>query len=59
MGVTAGLGVLMVTAAARCGMALVFCGLAAIAVMAVGLFVICVAIERRMVRWAFRGELVM
>jgi hypothetical protein len=28
-------------------------------VMAVGLFVICVLVERRMVRWAFRGELVM
>jgi len=28
-------------------------------VMAVGLFAICVLIERRMVRWAFRGELVM
>jgi hypothetical protein len=25
----------------------------------VGLFVICVLVERRMVRWAFRGELVM
>jgi NitT/TauT family transport system permease protein len=59
MGGNAGLGFLMVTAAARFDMALVFGGLAAIAVMAVGLFVICVAIERRMVRWAFRGELVM
>ncbi len=59
IGGNAGLGFLMVTAAARFDVALVFAGLIAVAVMAVGLFVICVLVERRMVRWAFRGELVM
>jgi NitT/TauT family transport system permease protein len=49
----------MVTAAARFDVALVFAGLVAVAVMAVGLFAICALVERRMVRWAFRGELVM
>jgi NitT/TauT family transport system permease protein len=58
IGGNAGLGFLMVTAAARFDVALVFGGLIAVAVMAVGLFAICVLIERRMVRWAFRGELV-
>jgi NitT/TauT family transport system permease protein len=58
IGGNAGLGFLMVTAAARFDVALVFAGLIAVAVMAVGLFAICVLIERRMVRWAFRGELV-
>jgi NitT/TauT family transport system permease protein len=59
IGGNAGLGFLMVTASARFDVALVFGGLIAVAVMAVGLFAICVLIERRMVRWAFRGELVM
>jgi NitT/TauT family transport system permease protein len=59
IGGNAGLGFLMVTAAARFDVALVFAGLVAVAVMAVGLFAICVLVERRMVRWAFRGELVM
>jgi NitT/TauT family transport system permease protein len=59
IGGNAGLGFLMVTASARFDVALVFAGLVAVAVMAVGLFAICVLIERRMIRWAFRGELVM
>ena len=59
IGGNAGLGFLMVTAAARFDVALVFAGLVAVAVMAVGLFAICALVERRMVRWAFRGELVM
>jgi NitT/TauT family transport system permease protein len=59
IGGNAGLGFLMVTASARFDVALVFAGLIAVAIMAVGLFAICVLIERRMVRWAFRGELVM
>jgi NitT/TauT family transport system permease protein len=57
IGGNAGLGFLMVTAAARFDVSLVFAGLIAVAAMAVGLFAICVLIERRMVRWAFRGEL--
>jgi len=58
IGGNAGLGFLMVTASARFDVALVFAGLVAVAVMAVGLFAICVLIERRMIQWAFRGELV-
>ena len=54
----AGLGFLMVTASARFEVSLVFAGLIAVAAMAVGLYAICVAIEKRMTRWAFRGELV-
>jgi NitT/TauT family transport system permease protein len=53
----AGLGFLMVTASARFEVALVFAGLIAVAAMAVGLFEICVLIEKRMTRWAFRGAL--
>jgi NitT/TauT family transport system permease protein len=55
----AGLGFLMVTASARFDVALVFAGLVAVAVMAVGMFAICVLVEKRMTGWAFRGELVM
>jgi NitT/TauT family transport system permease protein len=51
----AGLGYLMVTASARFEVALVFAGLIAVAVMAVALFEICVLIEKRTTRWAFRG----
>ena len=58
IGGNAGLGFLMVTASARFDVALVFAGLVAVAIMAVGLFAICVLIERRMIQWAFRGELV-
>jgi NitT/TauT family transport system permease protein len=50
IGGNAGLGFLMVTASARFDVALVFAGLVAVAVMAVGLFAICVLIERRMIR---------
>ena len=57
MGGNAGLGFLMVTASARFDVPLVFAGLVAVAVMAVGLFAICVLIEQRTVRWAFRAEL--
>jgi NitT/TauT family transport system permease protein len=48
----------MVTASARFDVALVFAGLVAVAVMAVGLFAICVLVEKRMTGWAFRGQLV-
>jgi len=58
IGGNAGLGFLMVTASARFDVALVFAGLVAVAIMAVGLFAICVLVERRMIQWAFRGELV-
>jgi NitT/TauT family transport system permease protein len=54
----AGLGFLMVTASARFEASLVFAGLVAVAVMAVGLYAACVLIEKRMTRWAFRGEFI-
>lgn len=59
IGGNAGLGFLMVTAAARFDVALVFAGLIAVAVMAVGLYAVCVVVEKRMTRWAFRGDLVL
>ena len=49
----------MVTASAQFDVPLVFAGLIAVAIMAVGLYAICVLIEKRMTRWAFRGELVL
>jgi NitT/TauT family transport system permease protein len=55
----AGLGYLMVTASARFDAPLVFAGLIAVAALAVGLYAICVLVEKRMTRWAFRGELVL
>jgi NitT/TauT family transport system permease protein len=54
----AGLGFLMVTASARFEVALVFAGLVAVAVMAVALFAVCVLVEKRTTRWAFRGALI-
>jgi len=59
IGGNAGLGFLMVTASARFEVPLVFAGLIAVAIMAVGLYVVCVMFEKRMTRWAFRGELVL
>jgi NitT/TauT family transport system permease protein len=35
---------------------LTFAGLIAIAIMGVGMYAVCAAIERRMTRWAFRGS---
>ena len=59
IGGNAGLGYLMVTASARFDVPLVFAGLIAVAIMAVGLYGVCVLIEKRMTRWAFRGDLVL
>jgi NitT/TauT family transport system permease protein len=53
-----GLGFLMVTASARFEVPLVFAGLIAVAIMAVALFAVCVLVEQRMTRWAFRGALI-
>jgi len=58
IGGNAGLGYLMVTASARFDVPLLFAGLIAVAIMAVGLYGVCVAFEKRMTRWAFRGQLV-
>jgi len=57
IGGNAGLGYLMVTASAEFDAPLLFAGLFAVAIMAVGLYAVCVAFERRMTQWAFRGEL--
>ena len=59
IGGNAGLGFLMVTAAARFDAPLVFAGLIAVAAMAIGLYVVTVALERRLTRWAFRAEVVL
>jgi NitT/TauT family transport system permease protein len=59
IGGNAGLGFLMVTASARFDVPLVFAGLIAVAIMAVGLYAVCIVFEKRMTRWAFRGELVL
>jgi NitT/TauT family transport system permease protein len=53
-----GIGFVMMAASARFDVPLVFAGLVVVAVMAVVMFAVCVAIERRMTRWAFRGQLI-
>ncbi|MDQ0509267.1 ABC transporter permease [Ancylobacter amanitiformis] len=53
-----GIGFLMLSASARNDSATTFAGLFAIAIMGVGVYAVCALIERRMTRWAFRGELV-
>jgi NitT/TauT family transport system permease protein len=54
----AGIGFVMMAASARFEVPLVFAGLVVVAIMAVVMFAVCVAIERRMTRWAFRGQLI-
>ena len=51
-----GIGYLMLSASSRYQVALIFAGVIVIAVMSVVMFLICVAAERRMVGWAFRGQ---
>lgn len=53
-----GIGFLMLSAGARNDTATTFAGLFAIAVMGVLMYALCVAVEKRTTRWAFRGELV-
>lgn len=53
-----GIGFLMLSASARNDSATTFAGLFAIAVMGIGVYAACALIEKRMTRWAFRGELV-
>jgi len=53
-----GIGFLMLSASARNDSATTFAGLFAIAIMGVGVYAACALIERRMTRWAFRGEVV-
>ena len=53
-----GIGFLMLSAGARNDSATTFAGLFAIAIMGVGMYAACALVERRMTRWAFRGNLV-
>ncbi len=53
-----GIGFLMLSASARNDAPTTFAGLFAIAIMGVAMYAICAMIEKRMTRWAFRGELV-
>ncbi|CAN5177275.1 ABC transporter permease [soil metagenome] len=53
-----GIGFLMLSAGARNDAPTTFAGLFAIAIMGVAMYAICALIEKRMTRWAFRGQLV-
>ena len=53
-----GIGFLMLSAGARNDTATTFAGLFAIAIMGVAMYAVCVLVEKRMTRWAFRGQLV-
>lgn len=53
-----GIGFLMLSAGARNDAPTTFAGLFAIAIMGVLMYAICALVEKRMTRWAFRGELV-
>jgi len=51
-----GIGYLMLSASSRYQVALIFSGVIVIAVMSIAMYLICVAVERRMVGWAFRSQ---
>jgi NitT/TauT family transport system permease protein len=53
-----GIGFLMLSAGARNDTATTFAGLFAIAIMGVLMYAVCALVEKRMTRWAFRGQLV-
>jgi len=53
-----GIGFLMLSAGARNDAPTTFAGLFAIAIMGVLMYAICALVEKRMTRWAFRGQLV-
>jgi NitT/TauT family transport system permease protein len=53
-----GIGFLMLSASARNDAPTTFAGLFAIAIMGVLMYAVCALVEKRMTRWAFRGELV-
>ncbi|HLG45533.1 MAG TPA: ABC transporter permease [Reyranella sp.] len=53
-----GIGFLMLSAGARNDTATTFAGLFAIAIMGVAMYAVCALVEKRMTRWAFRGQLV-
>ncbi len=52
-----GIGFLMLSAGARNDTATTFAGLFAIAIMGVLMYALCALVEKRMTRWAFRGEM--
>jgi NitT/TauT family transport system permease protein len=51
-----GIGYLMLSASSRFEVPLVFAGLVVVGAMGIGMYVICVAFEQRMTKWAFRGN---
>ena len=51
-------GFLMLSAGARNDAPTTFAGLFAIAIMGVAMYAVCALVEKRMTRWAFRGEIV-
>ncbi|MBM3647845.1 MAG: ABC transporter permease [Alphaproteobacteria bacterium] len=53
-----GVGFLMLSASARNDAPTTFAGLFAIAIMGVAMYAVCALVEKRMTRWAFRGEIV-
>ncbi|HSI40187.1 MAG TPA: ABC transporter permease [Xanthobacteraceae bacterium] len=53
-----GIGFLMLSAGARNDSATTFAGLFAIAIMGIAMYAACALVERRMTRWAFRGDLI-
>jgi len=53
-----GIGFLMLSAGARNDAPTTFAGLFAIAIMGVAMYAVCAVVEKRMTRWAFRGEIV-
>jgi NitT/TauT family transport system permease protein len=51
-----GIGYLMLSASSRFDVPLVFAGLLVVSAMGVAMYAICVIFEKRMTRWAFRGQ---
>lgn len=51
-----GIGYLMLSASSRFEVPLVFAGLLVVGAMGIGMYAICAVFEKRMTRWAFRGQ---
>jgi NitT/TauT family transport system permease protein len=51
-----GIGYLMLSASSRFEVPLVFAGLIVVGAMGIGMYAICVMVEQRMTRWAFRSQ---
>jgi NitT/TauT family transport system permease protein len=56
VGANHGIGYLMLAASARFQVPLVFAGIAAIATMAVIMYLVCALLERRVAHWAYRSN---